>query len=397
MMKRIWVWVVSIGIVILALGGTLLYLFVWRTPREADNTTTSDQKTSPTLTIPQKVLDNKFGFLGGGIGETEGITERGAAWIRPHPGPFVWDMMQESEEAEIDFELADEVVSAHDKAGLGTLATLWPFADWDQLNLANSPACKVSDNDEFLPTNDIKGRGVYLPHYRCNPSDWTAYEAWVQAIVERYDGDGVNDMPGLEIPIKHWEVMNEPDLTYQSDLPQDELSRLNFYKQGPAEYATLLQHTYNAIKTADPDSYVVIAGAAGGNDQFLAFYEEVFNSMADAENYFDIGNVHCISNDRETRDYNVGVYKQMLSMAGIDKPIWVTEAEAFYGATAEENYQNTLTSTQGAITAGAQRIFYTRYLFEDTRKDMSQMLEPSKEVETDSQEKYITITDLFND
>ena len=29
-------------------------------------------------------------------------------------------------------------------------------------------------------------------------------------MVERYDGDGVDDMPGLEIPVKHWEIDNEP-------------------------------------------------------------------------------------------------------------------------------------------------------------------------------------------
>lgn len=356
-----------------------------------DNTTPA-QTTSEAVTIPQKVLDNKFGFLGGGIGETVGITERGAAWIRPHPGPFVWDMMQDGADSEIDFELGDEVVAAHDKAGIGTLATLWPFADWDQEDRDNASTCRVSDSDEFLPRNDEKGRGVYLPYYRCNPVDWTAYEAWVTAIVERYDGDGTNDMPGLEIPIKYWEVMNEPDLQYHSNLPTGETDRLNFYKQGPAEYSTLLEHTYNAIKAADPSSYVLIAGAAGGSEQFLGFYEEVFATDAAAGGHFDIGNVHCISNDRETRDYNVAVYKQMLSSAGIDKPIWVTEAEAFYGATAEENYQNTLTSTEGAISAGAKRIFFTRYTFADFRTDMSEKTEPNEEDEEYSIQKYQTIT-----
>ncbi|HEY5500162.1 MAG TPA: hypothetical protein VIK20_07255 [Bacteroidales bacterium] len=38
---------------------------------------------------------------------------------------------------------------------------------------------------------------------------WTRY---VTFMVERYDGDGYMDMPGLTKPIKHWEIWNEPNL-----------------------------------------------------------------------------------------------------------------------------------------------------------------------------------------
>ena len=31
-------------------------------------------------------------------------------------------------------------------------------------------------------------------------------------VVERYDGDGLDDMPGFEYPIRHWEIGNEPDV-----------------------------------------------------------------------------------------------------------------------------------------------------------------------------------------
>ena len=64
----------------------------------------------------------------------------------------------------------------------------------------------------------------------------------------------------------------------------------------------------------------------------------------------------------------------MLSDSGITgKPILVTEAEAFYQdiTTAEQNYESTKASVAGAISAGAKRIFFTRYTFDDFRKDMS--------------------------
>lgn len=351
-------------------------------------TDTAAPTSTASLTIPEKVLSNKFGFLGGGSDDTgEQILASGAAWARPHPGAFVWDMMQKTAGGEISFTDADREVKNLENFGL--LATLWPFANWDQQNRSDANSCKISSNDEFLPQNDKKGRGAYLPEMRCNPNDWTAYGAWVTAIVERYDGDGLGDMPGLKTPVKYWEVMNEPDLAWQPG-PGDD--RLNFYKQGPAEYGQLLTRTYQAIKEADPSARVLIAGAAGGDERSLSFYRELFAQTPGMEKYFDLGNVHCISNDERTKDFNVGSYRKMLTSAGIAKPVWVTEAEAMYSQTAEQNFQATKTSTAGAIGAGAERIFYTRDSFDDFRTDMSQKTPPGN---YPSQEKYREIFDSY--
>lgn len=361
------IWIVAAVIVLIAAAviGTVLWLQSYKNPSQTASTNASTQ--TP-LSIAEQILNNKFGFLGGAIGDTgESIAETGAAWIRPHPGPFVWDMMQTQKANAIDFTDADAQITAYQQTGLGTLATLWPFAEWSQ---PTSDSCKVADSDEFLPKNDSKGRGSYLPAHRCNPTDWNAYKTWVQAVVERYDGDGTNDMPGLKVPVKYWEAMNEPDLSWQ---PGSDSNRLTFYRQGPDEYGELLKQTYTAIKSADPTAQVLIAGAAGGSDQFIGFYSKLFADMPDTKDYFDIGNVHCISNDQNTHDFNVGAYKDALAKANITKPIWVTEAEAMYGKTGEQNYQNTKTSTAGALAAGAERIFYTRYQFDDTRTDMSKL------------------------
>jgi hypothetical protein len=387
-------WILIIVALILSLAA-VYYCFIYdkSDKNSGTNKATKTTLSSGPVTIPQKILDNKFGFLGGGADDTgDGIKERGALWVRPHPGAFVWDMMQKSANGKIDFTIADEEVSNYQKNNLGILATIWPFADWDQKNLVKAADCKVSSNDEFLPKNDKKGRGSYLPQYRCNPSDWTAYQKWVEAIVERYDGDGVNDMPGLKIPIKYWEVMNEPDLQYQSNLPADETDRLCFYKQGPSEYGKLLVETNNAIKAADPAAKVLIAGAAGADERMLGFYRKVF-AVAEVKNSFDIGNIHCISNDNGTNDFNVGAYKKMLADFGITKPIWVTEAEAMNGKTADQNFENTKKGTAGAIAAGAERIFYTRYNFDDFRTDMSKINGPSN---YPSSEKYQTIINENN-
>jgi len=271
--SKAWLWILLVIIVLIIAGGAYWQFFLNKDKSDTDKpkeTKTSVSNGQP-VTIPQKVLDNKFGWLGGGA-EDDGtmISDAGGAWVRPHPGAFLWDAMQK-EGKDIDFSQTDQEISNFQKNNLGVLVTLWPFADWDQQTSTNASACAVSDSDEFLPSNDKKGRGSYLPKYRCNPNNWDNYAKWVTTLVERYDGDGIDDMPRLTIPIKYWEVMNEPDLNYQNNLPASESDRLNFYKQGPVEYATLLVNTSKTIKAADPESQVLIAGAAGGDSRMLNF------------------------------------------------------------------------------------------------------------------------------
>lgn len=398
--KKRWVWIV-LGIIIL-LGAVLILLRgdedTWIKDKNGDYVKHGNPASEkPNSSVK---LNDKFGFLGGGSDDTgEGIIATGAGWARPHPGGFVWDAMQTSKNSEIDFSRTDAEVKNMQKNNLNILATIWGFANWDQKNLANAEDCKVSQNDEFLPYDPStslgagkKDRGDYLPEYRCNPNDWETHNKWVQAIVERYDGDGEGDMAGLTKPIKYWEVLNEPDLNYGDNLPIDMSDRLDFYKQGPSEYGKLLVETNSAIKKADASAQVLIAGASGADERMLGFYQKVL-AVSGVKDSFDIGNIHCISNDQLTHDFNVNPYKNMLKTAGIEKPIWVTEAEAMYGKTAEENFTSTQTSTKGAINAGAQKIFYTRYDFDDFRTDMSQK---TKAGNYPSQEKYQEIFNNFN-
>jgi len=313
------------------------------------------------LSIPKIITKNHYGFLSAGSNDAKLIKAYGARWVRPHPGPFLWDSIQRIENGGYDFSGSDYAVIKYSKKKIGILATIWPFAEWDQLNKADPDACQVSDKDIFLPSSDEatgKGRTDYLPEHRCLPNDLTAYTNWVKALVERYDGDGQGDMKGLKIPIKYWEVMNEPDLTGDDTL--------DFWKGDEADYATLLTQTYAAIKSADPSANVLIAGAAGGDDQFLDFYRTVFNSYPETQNAFDIANVHCISSGFP-ESLNVEPYKNMLTQVGLaQKPIWVTEAEYITSSDYKVNAAQTRGAVRTARQSGASRIFFTRYGFSDS-------------------------------
>lgn len=313
--------------------------------------------------LPKIITKNHYGFLSAGSGDTKNIKNFGASWVRPHPGPFLWDSSQSSAGAAYDFSGTDEIVKKYSRKKIGILATLWPFAEWDQETRSDYASCAVSENDQFLQgQRDKEGKsetGSYLPRHRCNPEDWYSYVAWVMAVVERYDGDGVNDMPKLKYPVKYWEVMNEPDL--------DGSDTLDFYVGDADDYADLLEETYTAVKAADPSAQVLIAGAAGGDDRFLDFYRGVLSHHPEILDSFDIANVHCISNDSYD-SFNVEPYRNMLAEFGLgSKPIWVTEAEVILSSDAATNATQTYNSTKSARALGAQRIFFTRYSFSDSQ------------------------------
>ena len=73
------------------------------------------------------------------------------------------------------------------------------------------------------------------------PKNVVKYQRWVRAVVERYDGDGVDDMPGLTAPIRYWQVDNEPPRRREG-------------------YADLVRITSQAVKEADPTAKVLIGG-----------------------------------------------------------------------------------------------------------------------------------------
>lgn len=78
------------------------------------------------------------------------------------------------------------------------------------------------------------------------PKDLAAFSRLVQAVVERYDGDGLDDMPGLCYPIRYWMAHDEPfyDRYWTGTVEQ----YLDFY---------LAMH--DAARKADPNSMPVLS------------------------------------------------------------------------------------------------------------------------------------------
>jgi hypothetical protein len=117
-----------------------------------------------------------------------------------------------------------------------------------------------------------------LPHsFYCGYPDRP--EVWfklVNKVVERMDGDGVDDLEGLRNPIKTWQVGNEILLQWLGD-PADTADALERAADGARDkevfnnFVVLLEETLEVIRAADPDPAVEVAGPSFNYVDMLAF------------------------------------------------------------------------------------------------------------------------------
>lgn len=208
---------------------------------------------------------------------------------------FSWQAV-EPIKGHYDFTATDELVKMAQERGLVLLPQVFPYVDWDQRSIPGS-------------------KGHSKPH------DMEAYKAFLNTLVERYDGDGVNDMPELIYPLKYWEILNEPSA--------------GFFDGSPQEYVKILKESYRAVKAACP-ACLVLNGGIINNPLGIDYFSRTLDILA-SDSYckahnlcFDILSVH--SGDGLE---NVWELNRSLAARGISRKIWVTEFD-LSGATIQE-------------------------------------------------------------
>jgi len=293
---------------------------------------------SPTITADEfeQTVKCHFGFMPASW-DFEGAREAGGAYDRPFFELFQWGMI-ESESGLFDFFETDKYVRDAQAHGFHILANIQPFAHWDQMKC-----------HQDLPP--VKGPGVSKLHpTKGRPCNMEQYQNFVTKLVERYDGDGVDDMPGLTVPIKHWEVLNEPEFQEEP---------LVFFQGSSADYFEILKATYEAVKKADPEALVVQGGMAGMMEVCTQFWQGVFD-LGGAD-YFDIANMHSIGHGEHL---NIPSFKRFLAENGIgNKPIWITEvqyqqAHQTQDYSAEDFAKILARSYIFALANGVEKLFY---------------------------------------
>ncbi|MBI5442462.1 MAG: hypothetical protein HY900_14760 [Deltaproteobacteria bacterium] len=258
-----------------------------------------------------------------------------------------------------------ELPSVHTRTvRLGSLAA------WE-----NVEAVPGSGNYDFSASDVVLGRAadmgvevvvtIYPLHTldpgasrRALPSDLDAFVAFVTAFVERYDGDGVADAPGSP-RVQYWQVGNEPDNVTESG---EKVS----WDDTPANYALLLHRTASAVRQADGQAVVLLAGMVGGQQGFDDFYKPMFEALAPMGEgpSFDVFDVHWFADIspgvtyRGLGDLLPGIRDVLESYGYGNVPIWTTEVATYSGA--PEGYP-VRTEEEQARDLGRMLLYY-RYL-----------------------------------
>ena len=247
------------------------------------------------LSINPSNSDSRFGEL------TEMRDERmrgkDGQWVRPHPGPFIWNHI-EKEKGNFTWDDVDKYVVYSQEHNQTILATIWPHANWEQ------KSCKRKKSRSPF--------GKHFTKYLSKPCSMEDYKTFLLKLVDRYDGDGNNDMPGLTKPIKHWDIMNEPEFKM-------------FFKGSKEDFVETFNFSSKVIKEKQKDAVIVMAGAAGMFPENKKYWKSVLPKIKDN---FDIANIHHISTPDGKCDKELWVdeFASLLKSLNISKPIWVTEA-----------------------------------------------------------------------
>jgi hypothetical protein len=152
-----------------------------------------------------------------GMGQTLAGLEIPAVKILPDR--YRWGRMQRRPTLPIDYRGLDRLVREYQEAGFTALL------------LAFKPNAAWASRDP-------------LRNLAPQPRYWDQYESWVGGVVERYDGDGDSDMPGLRHAVRCFEVGVE----------------LSSFEPEPVDdYLEVLERAYRAIHAASSEAVVLHA------------------------------------------------------------------------------------------------------------------------------------------
>ena len=227
------------------------------------------------------------------------------------------------------------------------------------------------------PRNPVVSNFNYLSPDSYLPIDEEKYLKFVKAAVERYDGDGIDDMPGLTNPVMYWQVGNEPN-----------------DRSGFGGFARLQKITYEAIKSACPQCKVLVGGVAqpmvlgefttdknGYFSDFSQTYEPYLEELNGSG--FDIFDFHWYGDANGDYANIKPIYdelKLMLNNYNFNNvDIWITEMGAYSGTPTSFPFYQCQTEKQQAadylkrfiysLSLGAKKIFPAFGLIEGFRNN----------------------------
>ena len=266
------------------------------------------------------------------LGDTLTLTDAAALGMslgRPHrPGGHVFSMnlVRPDPDGPPDYSLTDLAVQTAGAHGLALFGTLLPEG-----GLESGP----------LPTPELPEEAL---------DDWLSF---VRDLTERYDGDGVEDMPGLTLPVVGWEVGNEPKCP-------DEDCR--------TRYAELVRATRESAHQAHDDIVITPGGllpAFMATEEQTQRNRDLVRAMVDAHVPLDALAFHMVvgSAGHPVQEH-VQAWREVV---GPDVPLWLTETgvsspdgEHQVASTPEGQAEWMSAQLQGSVDSGVDVVLWCR-------------------------------------
>ena len=302
----------------------------------------------PVTTFAQDYEDSPFGFIQGEYGENDDgkqyIVDLGVHWDKMFQ-PMAKLIF--NPDSSIDFSGQDEVVRwLVIEQGLNIPLSIPIFIEGEQLT-----------HDE--------------------------YENLCEALIEHYDGDGINDMDGSPV-IKYWNVgFTEMNRGVAQGVPINERA----WKLTEVETAEYVKIGYDCIKNMHSEFQVILGGSAGiltwqegePDEYYYNLISELTGNQQCPDIIFDY---HQGSNPTKFKVQieAMNIVKETLNNFGYtDNEIWTTDVggswDGLGGFTEKEHAGDVVRRYAYTIANGQKKLFWTRIVEYDWTDDDSSIFD----------------------
>ncbi len=262
----------------------------------------------------------------------------------------IWYLL-ESQPGKYDWSSLDASIKWIQAQGVDTSVLLIPMNVFGEMRSELDPVLSVYKQNNNYQTLDETF--IAFLHDTMANSRWTFYPnqdtlpVWlnfVHAMIQRYNGDGVDDMPGLKYPVRAWQFDYEFPLTG--------------WGEGIQAYLSALKATYQAIKEVDPKASVVLAGLESSSARLFAFADGFIQDnsagfwrgdhhtrkyiiatpilktdkenyetlLTEGKDYYDVVDIHLLEEKTTFLDGKLEWIKKLLEKLALSKPVWCDEA-----------------------------------------------------------------------
>jgi hypothetical protein len=190
-----------------------------------------------------------------------------------------------------------------------------------------------------------------------------AWQNFLKAAVARYGPGGsfwANDYrqrygpDATPLPIRSWQIWNEPNLSKYFDPGQS-------VGHAAQKYARLLEISHDAIKSRDPQARIVLAGMPGFGDSTAWKFLDSLYRVSGARKHFDAAALHPYSRRLDQLDQQAELFRDvMTSHDDQETPLWLTELAWGSGPSDQFGYNKGLAGQRDLLSGAFELILNRR-------------------------------------